>query len=103
MMLEPGIICMKLSGREAGKYCVVLERPKDGFVMITGPKSVTGVKRRKCNIFHLEPTSQKLALTSTEDGAVEAAWKGSGLTEKLGIVAPMKRAAAKRKGKEEKK
>lgn len=84
-------MCLKLAGREGGSYCVVLET-KSPFVLITGPKSITGIKRRRCNIAHLEPTEHKLELAAgAADSAVEAAWKTSGLVEKLNISIPTKR------------
>ena len=91
MNLETGRICLKIAGREAGKYCVVVEPAGEGFVLVTGPKTVTRVKRRKCNVLHLEPTEHALKLTSTDDSAVENAWKASGYVEKLGISIPTRR------------
>lgn len=58
--IEVGRICVKTAGREAGKYCVVVDIVDENFVIITGPKDVTGVKRRRCNIKHLEPTPEKV-------------------------------------------
>jgi large subunit ribosomal protein L14e len=91
-MYEQGRICLKIAGREAGKYCVIVESVDDNFVLITGPKSITGVKRRKCNIDHIEPTENKLDIDSkSDDASIENLWKSSGLIEKLEIKVPMKR------------
>jgi len=91
-MLEPGRICLKIAGREAGKYAVIVEKIDDNFVLVTGPKSITGVKRRKCNIDHLEPTENKFDIDSkADDASIENLWKSSGLIEKLGIKVPVKR------------
>ncbi|MEM5814536.1 MAG: hypothetical protein QXD77_01855 [Candidatus Aenigmatarchaeota archaeon] len=95
MLIEKGRVCLKIAGREAGKYCVVLEQPKEGFVTIAGPKTVTGVKRRKCSVFHIEPTENMIEVGGSTDSELESAWKGSGLIEKLGITVPQKRAAKK--------
>jgi len=95
MNLETGRICLKVAGREAGKYCVVVEPQGDDFVLVTGPKAVTRVKRRKCNVLHLEPTEHVLKSGSWDDAAVEGAWKASGLVEKLGIELPARRKAKK--------
>lgn len=90
-VLEPGRVCLKLAGREGGKYCVVLETASP-FVLITGPKAVTCIKRRKCNITHLEPTKHRLDISGgSDDAAIGAAWKASGLIEELGIQVPIKR------------
>jgi len=43
-------------GREAGKKCVIVEIIDKSFVLITGPKALTGVKRRRANVQHLKPT-----------------------------------------------
>ncbi|MBI5553302.1 MAG: 50S ribosomal protein L14e [Candidatus Diapherotrites archaeon] len=59
MALETGRICIKTTGREAGKKAVILKLEK-GFALIDGPH----LKRRKCNIRHLVPTSQTIALTA---------------------------------------
>ncbi|MDD5417116.1 MAG: 50S ribosomal protein L14e [Candidatus Aenigmarchaeota archaeon] len=88
MILEKGRVCLKLAGREAGKYCVVVEPLDESFVMITGPKSVTHVRRRKCNVVQLEPTTEILEIGSGEDSEVEAAWKSSGLLKKFYIELP---------------
>lgn len=91
-MLEPGRIVLKIAGREAGKYAVIVESANDNFVLITGPKSITGVKRRKCNIDHIEPTEHKFDIDSKADDAfIEGLWKSSGLIEKLEIKVPVKR------------
>jgi len=85
MILDKGRVCMKIAGREAGKYCVVVETIDDNNVMITGPKTVTRVRRKKCNVLHLEPTSEKLEIGAGTDSDVENSWKGSGLIENLEI------------------
>ena len=91
-MLEAGRIVLKIAGREAGKYAVVVENTNDGFVMITGPKAVTGVKRRKCNIEHIEPTEHKFDIKAkATDDSVEKLWRNSDLIKQLEIKVPEKR------------
>jgi len=53
--LEVGRLCIKISGREAGKYCVIVDKKDNSFVIIDGQ-----VKRRKCNINHLIILEEKL-------------------------------------------
>ena len=96
MILDVGRVCMKIAGREAGKYCIIIGRDKE-FVLVSGPKSITRIKRRKCNITHLEPTEHLFQLSSTEDGDLEAQWKKSGLIEKLEIKIPQRRKTEKTK------
>jgi len=58
--IEVGRICIKTRGREAGRRCVIVDLIDKNFVLITGPKSVTGVRRRRVNINHLNPTEEKI-------------------------------------------
>ena len=60
--IEVGRICVKTLGREAGKKCVIVDIVDKNFVLITGPKTVTGIKRRRANINHLEPTNEKIEM-----------------------------------------
>lgn len=60
--IEVGRICIKTAGREKGKKCVVVDIIDKNFVLITGPKPVTGVKRRRVNIKHLKPTEEKIKI-----------------------------------------
>ena len=90
-VIEVGRVCMKIAGREAGKFCVVVDIPKDGFVTVTGPKQITRIKRRKCNVLHLEPTGNIFNISEgSDDSAVEKAWNASGFIEKLKIQVPTK-------------
>lgn len=82
--IEIGRVCKKLTGREAGRYCVVLDVINEGYTMVTGPRGVTGVKRRQCNILHLEPTDDVLELKKdASDEEVAKALDKAGLTEKV--------------------
>jgi len=57
---EIGRICFKTVGREAGQKCVIVGVIDKNFVLVTGPKSLTGVKRRRVNVSHLAFTPYKL-------------------------------------------
>ena len=48
-MLNVGKVCMKIAGRDAGKLGVVVDVLDDTYVLLDGE-----VRRRKCNILHLE-------------------------------------------------
>jgi large subunit ribosomal protein L14e len=52
--IDIGRMCVKTAGREKGKRCVIVDIVDRSFVLVTGPKSVTGVKRRRANVGHLE-------------------------------------------------
>jgi len=51
--MEIGRVCRKLVGREVGRTCVVVEEVDKNFVIVDSPT----VKRRRCNIRHLDPTN----------------------------------------------
>lgn len=102
--LETGRVCMKSVGRESGGYCVVLKNVNKSFVLVTGPKILTGVKRRNANIIHLQPTEHKIDVTqdSTDEQVIEAMKKG-GLVKKFGLKLPSAAQLKARKDKEAKK
>ena len=52
-----GRICVKLTGREAGRTCAIIDQIDNNFVLIDG-----NVKRKKCNINHLEFTEKILSI-----------------------------------------
>ena len=58
--IEVGRICVKQAGRENGKKCVVIDVMDKSFVLVTGPKKVTGIKRRRVNINHVMPLQDKV-------------------------------------------
>jgi large subunit ribosomal protein L14e len=58
--IEVGRICIKEVGRDFGKKCVVIDVMDKSFVLITGPKKVTGIKRRRVNINHVMPMQDKI-------------------------------------------
>ncbi|UCD07045.1 MAG: 50S ribosomal protein L14e [Candidatus Aenigmatarchaeota archaeon] len=90
-MFEVGRICLKTAGREAGKYCVIVKKMDENFVMVTGPKSLTRVKRRRCNINHLEPLTEKIKIKSdASDAEVLKAYKVDSVSERLGFEKPKK-------------
>jgi large subunit ribosomal protein L14e len=82
---EVGRICVKLSGREAGKKCVVVDLTDKSFVLITGPKELTGVRRRRVNIGHIEPLQESIELKrGASDEEVTEALKSAGKLEAMG-------------------
>jgi large subunit ribosomal protein L14e len=91
-MLSVGRICMKTAGREAGKFCVIVDTLEDGFLLVTGPKAVTSIKRRKCNSEHLEPTPEAIKIKKgATDDEVMAAYKREGVFKKLQAKEPTER------------
>lgn len=88
--IEVGRICVKILGREAGKKCVIVDVVDKNFVLITGPKTVSGIKRRRANITHLEPTSEKLEMKrgATDEEIAEALKTAGKLEEMAKAVKP---------------
>lgn len=74
LSLGVGRVCVKLVGREAGSKCVVVDVIDENFVLVTGPKGVNGVRRRRCNVGHVEPTGEMIKISKgvSDDEVVEA-------------------------------
>jgi len=74
--IDVGRVCVKLVGREAGKRCVIVDVMDRNYVLVTGPKEVTGVKRRRVNVNHLRPLDEKIDIPrNASDEEVAAALK----------------------------
>ncbi|MDH5482185.1 MAG: 50S ribosomal protein L14e [Candidatus Bathyarchaeota archaeon] len=84
LAIEVGRICVKLNGREAGRKCVIVDLMDKSFVVVTGPKGVTGVRRRRANMNHIEPLQDKIDIKrGASDEEVEEALKTSGKLEEI--------------------
>lgn len=81
--VEVGRICVKLAGREAGRKCVIIDIIDKNFVLITGPKAVTGIKKRRANVNHVEPLREKIKVKrgASDKEVVEALKSSSKLDE----------------------
>jgi len=66
-IMEAGRICIKTTGKDAGKKVVVLSVEKENKAVIEG----ISVKKKKCNIRHLIPTEEKTEAT-TKEGMIKA-------------------------------
>lgn len=62
-MFEIGRVCIKIAGRDAGNYCIVVDKIDDNNVLIDG-----NVRRKKCNVKHLEPTEKIIKIKKNESG-----------------------------------
>lgn len=88
-MFDVGRICLKTAGREAGSYCCIVNTVDAQHVLVTGPREVTAVRRRKCNISHLEPTGELITIAAdASDGDVFAAYERANLFDKLSLEKP---------------
>jgi large subunit ribosomal protein L14e len=82
--IEVGRVCVKLLGRETGKKCVIIDVMDKSFVLVTGPKKVTGVRRRRANINHIEPLQIKIDVTrGASDEEVTSILEASGMLEEM--------------------
>ncbi|RLE66134.1 MAG: 50S ribosomal protein L14e [Thermoprotei archaeon] len=83
-VIDVGRICVKVAGREAGRKCVIVDIINENFVVITGPKTLTGVKRRRVNVKHIEPTPYKINISKgASDEEVISALEESGLIAEI--------------------
>jgi len=58
--IEVGRICVKQLGREKSKKCVIIDVMDKSFILITGPKKLNGVKRRRVNMNHITALETKI-------------------------------------------
>lgn len=101
---DTGRVCMKIAGRETGKYCTVLKKENEAFVLVTGPKILTGVKKRRCNVEHLEALPYTLEINeNSTDEEIISAYQKVGLITKLELKLPSAAEVKAEKGKPEKK
>ena len=85
--IEVGRICVKSAGREMGRKCVIVDVMDKSFVLITGPKKVTGVKRRRVNMNHIEPLQDKVDIKrSASDEEVSAVLESVGKLEEMAQI-----------------
>ncbi len=71
-----GRVCIKIAGRDAKGIAVIVKQLDEGNVLVDGT-----VRRRKCNLRHLEPTGQTLDIK--EDAGHDEVIKG---LQKLGYA-----------------
>jgi large subunit ribosomal protein L14e len=82
--VEVGRICVKTAGRENGKKCVIIDVLDKSFALITGPKEVTGVKRKRVNQNHIRPLEDKLDLArGASDDEVTSALTEAGKLDEM--------------------
>ncbi|MFN3804200.1 MAG: 50S ribosomal protein L14e [Pyrobaculum sp.] len=81
-VIDVGRVVVKLLGREAGRKAVVVDIVDNNYVVVTGPKQLTGVKRRRVNINHIEPTDRRVEIRrGAADDEVAKALEAAGLVE----------------------
>jgi len=86
--IEVGRVCVKVAGRESGRKCVIVDVMDKSFVLVTGPKNVTGVKRRRANINHVAPTEGTIQVKrGASDEEVTQMLEASGKLEEMKATA----------------
>ncbi len=77
--IQIGRVVVKTNGREAGKKGVIINLIDQNYVLLTGPQSLTSVRRRKCNIRHIEPTDKVVSVKrdATDEEVAAAIEAGS--------------------------
>lgn len=77
--MDVGRVCIKLTGRETGKTCVIVEQIDKNFVVVDSPD----VRRRRCNVRHLDPleTTVKIKKGATGKDVENALKKVTGPDE----------------------
>lgn len=79
-----GRVCVKTLGREAGSKCVVVDVIDKSYVLVTGPRSLTGVKRRRANVRHLQPLGDRVDIAKgADDDEVLVTLEAAGLTDAM--------------------
>ncbi|MHA1369245.1 MAG: 50S ribosomal protein L14e [Promethearchaeota archaeon] len=82
--LEVGRVCVKTAGRESLRRCVLVDIIDKNFGLVTGPKSISGVKRRRVNLSHIEPTDDKINISkNASDEEVLKALQEANLIDKF--------------------
>ena len=76
--IEVGRVCVKLNGRETGQRCVIADVIDKNFVLVTGPPKISGVRRRRTNVKHIEPTEDTIDIKkgASDDDVAKAIGKG---------------------------
>lgn len=59
-LFEIGTVTVITQGRRTGKKAVVVDIIDENYVLLTGPESLSGVKRRRMNVKHLMPLDLNL-------------------------------------------
>lgn len=97
-MLDVGRLCVKIAGREAGQKCVVVDSVDENFVTIDG-----NVRRKRCNIAHLEPLRETLEISkgASREEVLEA-FKKAGIFKEQKKVVRKEKAAKPKEEKAEK-
>lgn len=97
-MFEVGRLCLKLRGRDSNNYAVVVEKIDKTYVLIDG-----NVRRRKCNIIHLEPLDTVFKIKKGEASSeIKKLLKKEGLLKEERVIKKKKTKPKKTESKKNK-
>jgi large subunit ribosomal protein L14e len=86
--VEIGRICEKTAGRDAGKKCVIVDVMDKSFVLVTGPKKITAVKRKRVNLNHIKILQDRLDIKrGASDEEVISAIEATGKMQEMSQIA----------------
>ncbi len=88
-MIEIGRVCVKTAGRDAGKKGAVIDVINDNYAILDGQ-----IRRKKCNIKHLEPLEMTIKITRNathEEVSAELKKLGIEVKEKITKEKPVKK------------
>lgn len=93
--IQVGRVCVKLNGRETGRKCIIVDVIDKNFVLVTGPPKITGVRRRRTNVKHIEPTEETVDVKkgATDEDVTKAVGKGKRAESLKELVLPKEVAA----------
>ena len=84
--IEIGRICVKKLGREEGKKCIIVDVIDKNYVLITGPKAISKIKRRRANVDHILPTNEKIQIKrGASDEDITEALKNTNKIEEMKV------------------
>ena len=79
---EVGRVVVKIMGREAGRRAVIVDMIDENFALISGPKDISGVRRRRVNFKHLEPVDKSIKIgKGASDEEIKAAIEEANLLD----------------------
>jgi len=93
--IEVGRLCYKVRGHEAGRKCVIVDIIDENMVLVTGPKQLTGVRRRRVNVKHIAPLDRAISISKgVSDEEVLKALQEAGLLDFMKEKVKMEKALA---------
>jgi large subunit ribosomal protein L14e len=82
--IQIGRVCIKIRGREKKRKCVIVDIIDKNFLLITGPPKISGIKRRRVNVKHIQPLQHAIDIQrGMSDDEIEEAISQQDLTTEI--------------------